>query len=188
MNKNIKNKTSKFILNSEPSIELKNGQLVLTTLLKNTDELETLTPILDFSNCLDMEDEGDQIYLSIETPLRDILDLDILNLQTQGPDRDLIYTDQSNKQYFDQIKTELTNLISKIDNIVYVDEIQNNPHYDIIKNYSHLGLCLISNYKNRKDINTEKCSSFVLSLKHREERELEVAYSELNQYLELVKK
>lgn len=119
----MNNKISNFILNFEPSVEYKNGQLILTTLLKNTDELETLTPILDFSNCLDMEDEGDQIYLSIETPLKNILDVDILNLQTQGPDRNLIYIDNGNKQYFDRIKDELKGLIDKIDAIVYNDAI-----------------------------------------------------------------
>lgn len=119
----MKNKVCNFVLNAEPSVELKNGKLILTILFKNTDEIEKFTPILDFSNCIDMEDEDDQIYLSIETPLKDILDLDILNLQTQGPDRDLIYTDQSNKQYFDKIKEELKGLIDKINAIVYNDAI-----------------------------------------------------------------
>lgn len=119
----MKNKVNKFTLKTEPSVEYKNGQLILTTLLKNTDELETLTPVLDFSKCIDMEDEDDQIYLSIETPLKDILDSDILNLQTQGPDRDLIYTDHGNKQYFDRIKDDLQTLIDTIDSIVYIDAI-----------------------------------------------------------------
>lgn len=110
-----------FNLNVKPAIQLKDGKILLSSALTNTNDLDTLTPILDFSNCISNEKEGDQICLYIETPLEDILKEEINDLIIEGK-CDFYY-----KPHFDSVKEELTKLINKIDEIVYSDEFLKDP-------------------------------------------------------------